>query len=210
MDYTPALVPIWGIKPGSRMLCNSATGGEMPPAEGVVIINKAVPIWWSAVLQRKETVVSCQQAMPIVAGVAMHWLSRSDRYPPPPKKKRSDRYGRDTYSIHYPVLPGLKEYVLTFVVVQLISFVQLFVTHGPQHARLPSLWLSRSLLRFMFVQLVMLSNYLILCCFLLLCPQSFPTSRSFPVSQLFASGGSQWYHLALLLPLRRVTYSFPF
>ena len=48
---------------------------------------------------------------------------------------------------------------------------------------------SWSLLKFMSIELVMLSNHLILCCPLVLCLQSFPASGSFPVSQLFTSGG---------------------
>ena len=47
--------------------------------------------------------------------------------------------------------------------------------------------ISQSLLKFMSVESVMLSNHLILCRPLLL--QSFPASESFPVSQLFVSGG---------------------
>ena len=49
--------------------------------------------------------------------------------------------------------------------------------------------ISWSLLKFMSIELVMLSNHLILCCPLVLCLQSFPASGSFPVSQLFTSGG---------------------
>ena len=45
------------------------------------------------------------------------------------------------------------------------------------------------LLKFMSIELVMLSNHLILCCPLLLLPSIFPASESFPVSQLFTSGG---------------------
>ena len=44
----------------------------------------------------------------------------------------------------------------------------------------------------MSIELVMLSNHLILCCSLPLLPSSFPASGSFPVSQLFTSGG-RWY-----------------
>ena len=45
----------------------------------------------------------------------------------------------------------------------------------------------RSLLSFMSIELVMLSNQLILCCPFLLCLQSFPASVSFPMTQLFTS-----------------------
>ena len=49
--------------------------------------------------------------------------------------------------------------------------------------------LSQSLLKFMSIESVMLSNHLILCSPLLLLPSIFPASGSFPMSQLFASGG---------------------
>ena len=41
----------------------------------------------------------------------------------------------------------------------------------------------------MSVELMVLSNHLILCHPVLLCLQSFPASGSFPVNWLFASGG---------------------
>ena len=50
-----------------------------------------------------------------------------------------------------------------------------------------SLTISRSLLKFMSIALVMPSKYLILCCLLLFCLQSFPASGSFPMSRLFTS-----------------------
>ena len=46
---------------------------------------------------------------------------------------------------------------------------------------------SWSLLKFMSIESVMLSNHLIFCCSLLLSPQSFPASGSFAMSWLFAS-----------------------
>ena len=49
--------------------------------------------------------------------------------------------------------------------------------------------ISWSVLKFMSIELVMLSNHLILCHPLLLLPQSFQASGSFPVSQCFVSGG---------------------
>ena len=51
------------------------------------------------------------------------------------------------------------------------------------------LHLSWSLLRFMPIELVTLSNHLILYCSLLLLPSIFPSIRVFPMNQLFASGG---------------------
>ena len=51
-----------------------------------------------------------------------------------------------------------------------------------------SFTISRSLLKFLFIESVILSNHLILRLPLLL-PSIFPIIRSFPVSQLFTSGG---------------------
>ena len=48
--------------------------------------------------------------------------------------------------------------------------------------------ISWGLLKFVSIQLVMLSNHLILCCPLSSCPQSFPASGSVPKIALFASG----------------------
>ena len=76
------------------------------------------------------------------------------------------------------------------VVVHSLSHVQLFVIPwtAAQQASLSST-ISWSLLRFMFIVLVMPSNHLIFCHPLLLYPQSFSASGSFPVSQFFVSGG---------------------
>ena len=60
--------------------------------------------------------------------------------------------------------------------------------HELQHASFPSFTISQSLLRFMSVELVMLSNHLILCCPLLLLPSIFPIIRVFSNESLFASG----------------------
>ena len=49
--------------------------------------------------------------------------------------------------------------------------------------------LSWSLLRFMPIELVTLSNHLVLYCSLLLLPSIFPSIRVFPMNQLFASVG---------------------
>ena len=53
----------------------------------------------------------------------------------------------------------------------------------------PILTISGSLLRLMFIELMMPSNHLILCHPFSFCPQSFPALGSFPMSQLFPSGG---------------------
>ena len=67
-----------------------------------------------------------------------------------------------------------------FAVVQLLSRVQLFATPWTT-ARQASLSFanSRSLLRFMSVESVMLSSHLTLCCSLLLLPSLFPSIRVF-------------------------------
>ena len=49
--------------------------------------------------------------------------------------------------------------------------------------------ISQSLLKFMSVELVMLSSHLTPVTSFSFCPQSFPAAGSFPVSWLFASGG---------------------
>ena len=67
-----------------------------------------------------------------------------------------------------------------YIVVQLLSLVRLFVT--PCTAALQaalSITISLSLLKFMFIELVMLSNHLILCHPLLLLPSIFPSIRIF-------------------------------
>ena len=62
--------------------------------------------------------------------------------------------------------------------------------HELQHTRLPlSFPISWSLLRFMSVELVVLSNHLILCAPFSFHLQSFPASGSFPMNWLFASCG---------------------
>ena len=77
-----------------------------------------------------------------------------------------------------------------FVVVQSLSHVQLFATPWTvAHQASPSSNISRSFLKLLSIESVMLSNHLILCFPLFSCPQSFPASESFPVSQLFTSGG---------------------
>ena len=48
---------------------------------------------------------------------------------------------------------------------------------------------SQSLLKLMFIESVMPSNHLILCCPLLLPPSIFPSIGSFQMSQFFTSGG---------------------
>ena len=75
------------------------------------------------------------------------------------------------------------------VAVQSLSCVRFFVIPwtAPCQAFLSSI-ISQSLIKFMSIELVILSNHLILCCAHFPChPQSFPASGSFPVSHLFTS-----------------------
>ena len=70
--------------------------------------------------------------------------------------------------------------------VQSLSRVQLCDPMNTAQQASLSITNSRRSLRLMSIELVMLSNHLILCRSLLTCPQSLPASESFPNSQLFA------------------------
>ena len=77
----------------------------------------------------------------------------------------------------------------TVVVVQLWSLVWLFATPWTAACQGPLSTISQSLLKFMSIESLMLSNHLILCQLLLLLPSIYPASGSFPTSGLFTSGG---------------------
>ena len=65
-------------------------------------------------------------------------------------------------------------------VVQVVSCAQLFVTQGSAaHQDSLSFTISWRLLKFMSIELVVLSDHLILCCPLLLLPSVFPSIRVF-------------------------------
>ena len=85
---------------------------------------------------------------------------------------------------------GLSHCKLVYAMLLLFGHVQLFVTPwtAAWQASL-SFTISQSFLKLISIELVMLSNHLILYCPFLLCLQSLPASGSFPMSQLFASGG---------------------
>ena len=78
-----------------------------------------------------------------------------------------------------------------FVVIQLISRVQLFATPWTAaHQASLSFTISQSLLKLMPIESVMPSHHLVLCHPLLLLPSIFPNFlNSFPMSWLFTSGG---------------------
>ena len=69
------------------------------------------------------------------------------------------------------------------IVVQFQSHVWLFATSWTAACQASlSFTISQSLLKLMFIELMMPSNHLIICRPLLLLPQSFPASGSFPMS----------------------------
>ena len=71
-----------------------------------------------------------------------------------------------------------------------VSHVQLFETPWTAACQASlSITNCQSLPKLMFIESVMPSNHLILCCPFLLPPSFFPASRFFQMSQLFASGG---------------------
>ena len=73
--------------------------------------------------------------------------------------------------------------------------------HGLQHARLFCPPLSPRVLRFISIELVMLSNHHIPCHSLLLLPSIFPSIRVFPMNWLFASGAQSMGASASVLPM---------
>ena len=77
---------------------------------------------------------------------------------------------------------------IAVVVAQSLSPVWLFATCWTTVHQSPlSSTISWSLLKFMSIESMMLSNHIILCLFF--CLQSFPGSASFPISWLFTSDG---------------------
>ena len=71
-------------------------------------------------------------------------------------------------------------YSLPIVIVQLLSHVRIFVTPWTAaYLSLLSSTISQSILKFIFIELVMPSNHLILCHHLLLLPSIFPSIRIF-------------------------------
>ena len=82
------------------------------------------------------------------------------------------RLGGETGTIIHPSFPR--------IVVQSLSYVQLFVTPWTATCQASlSFTISWSFLKLIFIELVMPSNHLILCCLLLLLPSIFPRIRVF-------------------------------
>ena len=112
-----------------------------------------------------------------------------------------------TFSINYQlgdiVFSLLKNFFRYFdkVVIQLLVHVQLFVTPWAAACQASlSFTISQSLLKFMTIESVMLSNHLILCHPFSFCLQSFPTLGSFPMSWIFSSGGQSIAASVSVLP----------
>jgi len=97
--------------------------------------------------------------------------------------------------------PGRGHSSFSFVIiVQLLSHVRLFATPWTAASQASlSFTISWSLLKFMFIELVMPSSHLILP--FSFCPQSFPASGSFPMTWLFASGGQSIGASVSVLPV---------
>ena len=76
-------------------------------------------------------------------------------------------------------------YVIEFSIsIQSLSCVQLFVTHGLQHIRLPFITNSWSFAQTHVHQIVIPSNHLILCCPLLLLLSIFPSIMVFSIESV--------------------------
>ena len=79
-------------------------------------------------------------------------------------------------------------WIILAVVVQSVMFDSVTPWTAACQASL-SFTISLSLLKLMYIESMIPSNHLILCCPFLLSPSIFPASGSFPVSWLFTSGG---------------------
>ena len=78
---------------------------------------------------------------------------------------------------------------IQFSSLQSLSNVWFFATlWTAAHQAFLSITNSRSLLKFMPIELVMLFNHLILCCLFVSCLKPFPASEWFPRNQFFTSG----------------------
>ena len=91
---------------------------------------------------------------------------------------------------------------LCFVVIQLLSPARLFVTPWIAAHQAPlSFTITWSLLKFMSIELVMLSYHLILCCPLLLLPSIFPSIRVFSNKSALPIRWPKYWTSASVLPM---------
>ena len=80
--------------------------------------------------------------------------------------------------------------------------VQIFATPRSVSCQAPlSSTVSWSLLKFMFIELVMLSNHLILCYTLLLLPSIFPSTRVFPSESAFCIRWPKYWSFSFSISL---------
>ena len=109
-------------------------------------------------------------------------------------------------AIPFPVIPVGHKYVLNHTDC-CCSIAKLCLTlRDPMDCRTPqaplSSSISQSLLKFMSIESVMVSIYLILCSLLILLPSIFPIiGVFFPMNWLFASGSQSIGTLAAVLPM---------
>ena len=90
----------------------------------------------------------------------------------------------------------------SFVVVQLLSRVQLFATPWTAACQaLASFTISQNLFKLMSIELVMPSNISFSVVSFPSCPKSFPSSESFPMNWLFPSCSQSTGALASVLPM---------
>ena len=93
-----------------------------------------------------------------------------------------------------------KEHCIIFVV-QLLSSVQFFVIPcAIAHQDPLSSVISWSLLKFMSIESVMLSNHIILCCPLLLLPSIFPSIRVFSNDQVLRISWPKYWRFSISPP----------
>ena len=106
-------------------------------------------------------------------------------------------------------LPCVRPMHDTLYVVHTLNRVQLFVTPWTAAYQTPlSFTISRSLLKFMSIESVMLSNYLILCCLFLPFPSVFPSIRGFSKWVGFSYQVGKFMHI-ISNPLHNPVKSFP-
>ena len=102
----------------------------------------------------------------------------------------------------WSTLSGFTPYVFVVAVIESPSYVWLFATPLNIACQAPlSFTIFQSLLKLMSIELVMLSNHLILWWPFSSCPQTFPALGSFPTSQLFLSGGQSIGASASVFPM---------
>ena len=88
--------------------------------------------------------------------------------------------------------------MLLLLLLSRFSRVQLFVTpRTAAHQASLSSTISRSLLKFMFIGSLMLSNHLILCCSLLLLPSIFPRNKVFSNESALCIRWPEYWHFTI-------------